>query len=47
MKRFIFPLMLFVLFVIASAATVSAADNRSLTILYTGSVKGSLEPCFV
>jgi len=47
MKRFIFPLLLFVLFVIVSPVAVFAGENRSLTILYTGSVKGVIEPCFV
>ena len=46
MKRFIFPLLLFVVFVIISPAAVFAG-NRSVTILYTGSVKGYIEPCFV
>jgi hypothetical protein len=47
MKRLIFPLLLFVLFVIVSPVAVYAADNRSVTILYTGSVQGAIEPCFV
>jgi hypothetical protein len=46
MKRLIFPLMLFVLFVIVSPVAVFAGGDRSVTLLYTGSVKGAIEPCF-
>lgn len=47
MKRLIFPLMLFFLFVMFFPVASFAGGNRSITILYTGSVKGYLEPCFV
>jgi len=45
MKRFIFPLLLSFLFGIFSPVVSFAADARTITILYTGSVKGSVDPC--
>jgi len=45
MKRFLFPLLLFfgvgIFFPVASFAE----GSRSITILYTGSVKGTVDPC--
>ena len=45
MKRFLFPLLLSFLFGIFLPAGSFAEGNRSITILYTGSVKGTIEPC--
>ncbi len=45
MKRFFFPLLLFFLFGIFSPIASFAEGNRSITILYTGSVKGTIDPC--
>ena len=45
MKRFLFPLLLSFVFSISLTAASFAADTRSVTILYTGSVKGFIDPC--
>jgi hypothetical protein len=45
MKRFILLLLLSFLFGIFFPAASFAEDNRSITILYTGSVKGNIDPC--
>jgi len=45
MKRFLFPLLLSLLFGAFFPAGSFAEGNRSITILYTGSVKGTIEPC--
>ena len=45
MKRFILPLMLTFLFGIFFPVASFAEGNRSITILYTGSVKGNVDPC--
>ncbi len=45
MKRFIFPLMLILLFGFFFPAASSAEGNRSITILATGSAKGFVDPC--
>jgi hypothetical protein len=45
MKRFILPLLLLFLFGIFSPVASLAEGNRSITILYTGSVKGNVDPC--
>jgi hypothetical protein len=44
MKRFLFPFVLCFLFGIFPVGSFAEA-NRSITILYTGSVKGTIEPC--
>ena len=45
MKRFILPLLLSFLFGIFFPVASFAEGNRSITILYTGSVKGTIDPC--
>lgn len=45
MKRFLFPLLLTLLFGIFFPLASFAAGNRAVTILYTGSVKGAIDPC--
>lgn len=45
MKRVLLPLMLFFLFSISFPLASFAEGNRTITILYTGSVKGTLDPC--
>jgi len=45
MKRFLFTLLSFFLFSIFSPIASFAEGNRSITILYTGSVKGTIDPC--
>ena len=45
MKRFLFPLLLSFVFSIFFLAVSFAADARTITILYTGSVKGTVDPC--
>jgi len=47
MKRLAFSWMLFLLFVLSFPVAAFAGGGRSVTILYTGSVKGSIEPCYV
>jgi hypothetical protein len=47
MKRFLLPLLLSILFSISFALVSFAEGNRTITILYTGSVKGTLDPCAV
>ena len=44
MKRFILPLLLFFLFGIFLPVASFAEGNRSITILYTGFVTGSIDP---
>ncbi len=44
MKRFLFPLMLSFLFVILFPVASFAEGNMSITILYTGFVKGTISP---
>jgi hypothetical protein len=43
MKRFILPLLL--LFGIFLPVASFAEGSRSITILYTGSVRGTIDPC--
>jgi hypothetical protein len=46
MKRFILPLLLLsLLFGIFFPAASFAEGDKSITILYTGSVKGNIDPC--
>ena len=45
MKRFLLPLVLSLMFSIAIPLASFAEGNRSVTILFTGSVKGSIDPC--
>jgi hypothetical protein len=45
MKRFFLPLLLSLLFSISFALASFAEGIRTLTILYTGSVKGAIDPC--
>ena len=45
MKRFLLPLLLSFLFSISFALASFAEGNRTVTILYTGSVKGTIDPC--
>ncbi|MCX5839527.1 MAG: hypothetical protein NTW71_13595 [Deltaproteobacteria bacterium] len=45
MKRFIFPLVLSLMFGIPLPLASFAEGNRTVTILYTGSVKGTIDPC--
>jgi 5'-nucleotidase / UDP-sugar diphosphatase len=45
MKRFIFPLVLSLIFSISLPLASFAEGNRNITILYTGSVKGTINPC--
>ena len=45
MKRFLLPFLLFFLFGISVPLASFAEGNRTVTILYTGSVKGTIDPC--
>jgi 2',3'-cyclic-nucleotide 2'-phosphodiesterase (5'-nucleotidase family) len=45
MKRFILPVLLSFLFSISVPLASFAEGNRTITILYTGSVKGTIDPC--
>jgi len=45
MKRFFLPLLLSLMFSISYALASFAEGNRTVTILYTGSVKGTIDPC--
>ena len=45
MKGFIFPSLLSFLFGIFFPVASFAEGNRSITILYTGSVIGNIDPC--
>jgi hypothetical protein len=45
MKRFLFPLLLTLLFSVSFPLVSFAEGNRTITILYTGSVKGTMDPC--
>jgi hypothetical protein len=45
MKRFLFPLLLSLLFGISFPLASLAGDAKTITILYTGSVKGTIDPC--
>jgi hypothetical protein len=47
MKRVLLPLFLSFLFSISFALASFAEGNRTITILFTGSVKGTLDPCAV
>jgi hypothetical protein len=47
MKRFLLPLSLFFIFSISSPLASFAAGDRTVTILYTGAVRGNIEPCAV
>ena len=47
MKRFLLPLFLSFLFSISFALASFAEGNRTITILYTGAVKGTLDPCYI
>ena len=47
MKRFLFPLLLILLFGITFPIASFAEGTRAVTILYTGAVKGTIEPCAV
>ena len=45
MKRFLFPLLLSLLLSISVPLSSFAAGNRTVTILYTGAVRGEIDPC--
>ncbi len=45
MKRFFFPILLTLLLGITFPLASFAEGNRTITILYTGSVKGTIDPC--
>jgi hypothetical protein len=45
MKRFLLPLLLSLVFGISFLPVSFAAGARTITLLYTGSVKGTIEPC--
>jgi hypothetical protein len=45
MKRFILPLLLSFLFGIFIPVASFAEDNGTITLLYTGSVKGTIDAC--
>ena len=45
MKRAFLPLLLSLAFGILFSAASFAEGNRSVTILYTGSVRGTIDPC--
>jgi len=45
MKRFILPLLMSFLFGIFLPLASFAEGNRTVTILFTGSVKGTIDPC--
>lgn len=45
MKRFLFPLLLTFLFSVSFPPVSFAGGSRTVTILYTGSVKGTMDPC--
>ena len=48
MKRFLLTLVLSLMFIIATPLASFAEGNRSVTILYTGAVKGNIDqgiPC--
>jgi len=47
MKRFLFPLLLSLMLGIFFPLASFAGGARAVTILYTGSVKGTLDPCAV
>lgn len=45
MKRFLLPFVLSFMFSVFLPLASFAEGNRTVTILYTGSVKGNIEPC--
>jgi hypothetical protein len=45
MKRFFFPFLVSLALSISFLPVSFAAGARTITILYTGSVKGTIEPC--
>lgn len=45
MKRFLLTLVLSLIFIIAVPLASFADGNRTVTILYTGSIKGTIDPC--
>jgi len=45
MKRFLFLLLFSLLFGISFPLASVAGSARTITILYTGSVKGTIDPC--
>ncbi len=45
MKRFFLLFITFVLYGIFSSVASAADGDRTVTILFTGSVKGTLDPC--
>ena len=45
MKRFILPLLMSFLFGIFLPLASFAEGNRTVTLLFTGSVKGTIDPC--
>jgi hypothetical protein len=47
MKRFFLPLLLCFMFGIFLPPASWAEGSRSITILYTGSVLGNIDPCVV
>jgi len=47
MKRFVLSLLLSCLFGIFFPVASFAEGNRGITILYTGFVKGNVDPCAV
>ena len=45
MKRFLFPLLLSFLVSFSFPLISFAEEGKTITILYTGSVKGAVDPC--
>ena len=45
MKRLLFPLLLSLLLSISLPLFSFAAGNRTITVLYTGAVRGEIDPC--
>ena len=45
MKRFVIPLLVSFLFGAFFPVVSFAGGDRTVTILYTGSVKGTIDPC--
>jgi hypothetical protein len=45
MKRFFMSVVLSLLLGVAFPPALSAEGSKALTILFTGSVKGTLDPC--
>ncbi len=47
MKRFLFPSLLLLVLGVTFPVASFAEGAKSITILYTGSVKGTMDPCAV